>query len=624
MSASASSSGTSDIGVWPAAGDVAELRAGNQALEAAALAREQDHVERAPQDQHGHVERREAARLGVERVRERGVEARSAREQLGLLDQLVGVLLPPAREAGAREHRARDRVAEQRLRRGRVARHPPHAAEHPGAPALLAAVLQPGGRDRGDACGRGRGGRARARSSRRASCRRSERDRSPRAPSRPRPRRRAPRASSPPRAGTAPSGRTRGGPRRARRSAPRAAGASASMPARCARCRGPARAARRSRRGNGRARACGAPYLGAPKPRMPCRASAPTSASAGRATATRPASTTASATAAPSRPPRTRSSTARGDEPAGRQGRERHRGGQRRPRRDPRARARGRRPPQHRRVHDPGRDPSEADRRRADGVEQRERDPEPRHAAQHGRDDDRARHAGREQVARRGDDHRGRDHERDPRPQEHRRHVAPVVAHDRGERGREAHEAGHHDPGGRRHRGHLPLEHRARLAPGAEEPRHRREGHPPDRLEQQRRHLHHPPRERPHAERAEPGDRAHGHVHELLAGHGRDRAGLEHQRRTPRAGARRATTSAAPRARAGRPGAASPCRRPSAAPPRARAPIPRARPRPSRSRPRRRRAPRSRRRSRSRGSPGAARARAASAPSGSRSAATAP
>ena len=57
------------------AADVAELCAGDQPLETAALARQQDQVERPPQDQDGHIERRQPARLRVEDVREGVIEA---------------------------------------------------------------------------------------------------------------------------------------------------------------------------------------------------------------------------------------------------------------------------------------------------------------------------------------------------------------------------------------------------------------------------------------------------------------------------------------------------------------------------------------------------------------------
>ena len=79
MIASASTSGTSAHRDVPGAADVAQLGARDEPLEAAPLARQQDHVELSPEQQHRRVQRRQAARLGVEGVLERGVEARAAR-----------------------------------------------------------------------------------------------------------------------------------------------------------------------------------------------------------------------------------------------------------------------------------------------------------------------------------------------------------------------------------------------------------------------------------------------------------------------------------------------------------------------------------------------------------------
>ena len=113
----------------PDAADVAELRAGDQPLEAAALAGQQDHVERAPQDQHGHVERRQPAWLGVMTcgsvASKPGLLANSSR----LLGQELRVLPPRAHVRGPGGEDAADRaLAEERRRRG-VSRHPAHAAE---------------------------------------------------------------------------------------------------------------------------------------------------------------------------------------------------------------------------------------------------------------------------------------------------------------------------------------------------------------------------------------------------------------------------------------------------------------------------------------------------------------
>ena len=118
----------------PEALEVAQLRAGDQALEAAPLARQQDHVLRPPEQQHRAVELAQAERLAALNGVEGRQHAWRVRVQLRLLDHVAGVGPPGLAERRPGEQRAADRVAQERLRRRRAARRPPHAQQHARGP----------------------------------------------------------------------------------------------------------------------------------------------------------------------------------------------------------------------------------------------------------------------------------------------------------------------------------------------------------------------------------------------------------------------------------------------------------------------------------------------------------
>ena len=110
-------------------------------------------VELAPEDQHRRVERREAARLGVEGVRKGG--AKPGQFANSSVSSIRRPGLPPrrARTRGPARSVARDGVTHQRLRAGAFCASQRMAAQDTGAPLLLARVLEPGGRDRRDGVG---------------------------------------------------------------------------------------------------------------------------------------------------------------------------------------------------------------------------------------------------------------------------------------------------------------------------------------------------------------------------------------------------------------------------------------------------------------------------------------
>ena len=120
--------------------EVAQLAVRDQALEAASLAREQDHVARAPEDEHRAGDVREAGHLQLHGGVERAVESGRVREQLELLDHLVRVGAPRAGDRWARAQGPGDRVAQQRLGRRRIPCHPAHAEQDAARPVALARV----------------------------------------------------------------------------------------------------------------------------------------------------------------------------------------------------------------------------------------------------------------------------------------------------------------------------------------------------------------------------------------------------------------------------------------------------------------------------------------------------